>query len=152
MWIPRSQLASWDESERQQCGCGSPHIAWLSGERRPHWAKRLQPRWKKSITGLEEIAVYKTARQEQVWGILKLEKLEELQQCLPASSQNKEQIQKDRQTRRKPNLEKIWQDSGRCPAREDIFWKHLFCKERPWLPLLIRLLPSPTELARKFPS
>lgn len=73
----------------------------------PTGEKRLQHRWKKSIRGLEEIAVYKTAPQERVWGILKLEKAEELPPYLPARSQDWEQIQEDGQTRtKKANLEK----------------------------------------------
>lgn len=78
---PQCEWGSWSEqtslmSQRgQECGCGSPHIAWLSWERRARWEKRLQCRWKKGITGLEEIAVYKVAFQRASVGILILEKL-----------------------------------------------------------------------------
>lgn len=52
----------------QQCGCGSPHSMTKWRKKAPLGKKRLQHRWKKGMTGLEEIAVYKISFQGRVWG------------------------------------------------------------------------------------
>lgn len=115
----QGEWGSWSKqssvSQRgQQCGCGSPHTAWLSWGRKARWEKRLQRRWKKGITGSEETAVYQIAFQRASVKILILKKFRgsvRACSCWPGESRPRppahRNMNKTRQSE-KNTLRRIW--------------------------------------------
>lgn len=112
-WGSWSKQTSHMSQRGQQCGCGSPHIAWLNWERKSLWEKILQRRWKKGITGLEEATVYKIVFQRASVRILILKKLKgrvRASSCWPRESKPRllahRTVSNTRQSNRKIYLEK----------------------------------------------